>query len=1235
MSDTASNGNNNNNTNLDSSFNAPLSQAEIRRRRKQEQMEEQLLKEGGDENVTVCVRVRPFNRRELALQAQAEDAGDIRSVIEMPDGINGKVVCLEKDGNEFKVAEEFQFTKSFWSISEEQQPYSYAPVSQFDLYDIVGKPIIKYAMFGFNNCVFAYGQTSSGKTFSMIGSDIRVENGDFTGQPGLVPQLCKGLFDRIQEERLMPEPGLEKTIDVKLSAMEIYNEQVRDLFWRNTPGRTKNSVLKVRVHPVEGAFVDGLTVLEPKNWEQCFRLIEKAISERTVAATLMNDESSRSHSVFQIVVTQKETINLQPDAELMEDLEMRYAKPVSHSKVSRINLVDLAGSERLKKSGAQGQQLKEAAGINQSLSTLKKVIDALVTNGKEPNPKKHIIIPFRESTLTQLLSHSLGGNSKTVMIACVSPHYDNQDETLLTLRYANRTKGIVNHAKVNEDSAAKSALALKHQILELQRKLQEGEGGEEAEDLRDQLDLGKKSLRELEMANKRLEQKQAELIEKTHKEEGARFAAAFYNTVKMVLLQQQKETLVGRIDDVSTRLTEEDSEKKRLRERLEEGTEHYLAQKSAMERMLREEAERRSEESRVDDLCRTLQREYNLVKRKLDDEIGNRWGMRIANARHLEQQRKENEKRIDQIRLDQENRLEDTILDAAEQYERQVKEYADRDTRARHRIAKIEQQLPQLNSKRDVLEEESAAIHQKLRQSEKAHQFRLKEIEEKWRAKYNQMKEEGETNVRAVEDVYHAERLKADAEIDRAKTAAKGRQVADVEKLESDLRLLENQQAGKVAQEATRAAETIAMKAYEQEQAIERNMAETKEKFRQRISYLVKAVRATQAAAEDFEGAQSRLTDQINKYSNSHAKVLAWMTSSSSSETSDGEEWLKTLRTAWLTRGAQVVPIVNDEEAEQQQQRPSSLSSLNKNQNNHQKQQQQQFASSSSNYTTPYTGNKPRSVPTSTILSPETPHRLQSSSKQQQQQLNNSTLNISASTVAAGGANTTTTATDSSSLNHNLSSSSATADDHHHIHHVSPAISKIGISHTIQPQTLRSSTPHRTIAKAALTKNAVSPLRMRGDPLSIPATTNPQFKERTSSPLSFNHNNHNKMMSKTPLRSTRLSNNNAAAASSSSIQCSTTPSATLTPARTRSIIQNDIQRSKREKPMAGSMNFWSGSLRSAATSTADQKKFSIDTSKNVMNQRDRQNDLEYEPLMGKAASNAAKSKDIWSSGLRK
>jgi len=190
----------------DSSPGSPSAAALRRRKRTEEQQEEELAKEGGEENVCVCIRVRPFNRRELELQ-RASGETRIRSVIEMPEGMGGKVVCMEKVGTEYNVVEEFQYTKSFWSVSEEQQPYPFSPVTQEDVFEEVGKSILKYSFVGFNNCVFAYGQTGSGKTHTMMG-DFATQDGQFVGDAGLIPRMCRELFAKLDEKRATHEEGI-------------------------------------------------------------------------------------------------------------------------------------------------------------------------------------------------------------------------------------------------------------------------------------------------------------------------------------------------------------------------------------------------------------------------------------------------------------------------------------------------------------------------------------------------------------------------------------------------------------------------------------------------------------------------------------------------------------------------------------------------------------------------------------------------------------------------------------------------------------------------------------------------------------------------------------------------------------------------------------------------------------------------------------------------------------------
>lgn len=273
---------------------------------------------------------------------------------------------------------------------------------------------------------------------------------------GLIPLTCSKLFDDASE-KMDADPNLRITVEV--SYIEIYNEKVRDLLNPKNKGN-----LRVREHPSLGPYVEDLSKLVVKDFNDIEHLMDEGNKARTVAATNMNETSSRSHAVFTLVVTQKKK-----DEETKLEAE----------KVSRISLVDLAGSERANSTGATGSRLKEGANINRSLTTLGKVIAALAQASSEPSKTKkkaalENFVPYRDSVLTWLLKDSLGGNSKTAMIAAISPA--DYEETLSTLRYADQAKKIKNKAVVNEDPNARLIRELKEE-LEMLRTRVSGGGG--------------------------------------------------------------------------------------------------------------------------------------------------------------------------------------------------------------------------------------------------------------------------------------------------------------------------------------------------------------------------------------------------------------------------------------------------------------------------------------------------------------------------------------------------------------------------------------------------------------------------------------------------------------------------------------------------------------------------------------------------------------------------------------
>jgi kinesin family member 1 len=292
------------------------------------------------------------------------------------------------------------------------------------VYADIGEEMLQHSFDGYNVCIFAYGQTGAGKSYTMMG---RQEE----GQEGIIPIICQDLFKRIQETTTE-----EQKYSVEVSYMEIYCERVRDLLNPKNKGN-----LRVREHPALGPYVEDLSKLAVTSYQDIHDIIDEGNKARTVAATNMNETSSRSHAVFTIFFTQTKQ-------DQMTDLVAE--------KVSKISLVDLAGSERADSTGAKGTRLKEGANINKSLTTLGKVISALAEvvslraiklrkkNSKNfdlqsaakgnKKSKKTEFIPYRDSVLTWLLRENLGGNSKTAMIAAISPADINYDETLSTLR---------------------------------------------------------------------------------------------------------------------------------------------------------------------------------------------------------------------------------------------------------------------------------------------------------------------------------------------------------------------------------------------------------------------------------------------------------------------------------------------------------------------------------------------------------------------------------------------------------------------------------------------------------------------------------------------------------------------------------------------------------------------------------------------------------------------------------
>ncbi|CAH8467359.1 unnamed protein product [Heterobilharzia americana] len=359
---------------------------------------------------------------------------------------------------------EYKFDHTFWSLDREARSVPYA--SQEVVYNTLGFPLLLKALEGYNTCIFAYGMTSSGKTYSITGPP---------DDPGIIPRIAEGLFEEIEKRT-----SSSNNFCVKMSYYEIYNERIRDLLCSNPTGNG----LVIREHPVTGPYIDGLLSENVYSALDISKWLGFGNRLRTVAATPLNDNSSRSHTVLTLSLTKRSTMKYS-----LGDVDNVYN--------SQITIVDLAGSERQTSTSTLGGRFIESCQINKSLFTLGKVITQLsqnATNKKKPflsseprlgsrdiHPvgsvtpcrfinKRRNFVSYRDSLLTWLLKDSLGGNAITVMLVTISPCPTHYDETLSTLRYAKKASSIVNSAVVNEDPKSQLIHELISEIRNLRQK---------------------------------------------------------------------------------------------------------------------------------------------------------------------------------------------------------------------------------------------------------------------------------------------------------------------------------------------------------------------------------------------------------------------------------------------------------------------------------------------------------------------------------------------------------------------------------------------------------------------------------------------------------------------------------------------------------------------------------------------------------------------------------------------
>lgn len=573
------------------------------------------------ENIRVVVRCRPLNENEVSSR--------YKSIVVIKP-VEGSVTLTNPAASEYDPPKTFTFDTVFGPES-----------TQLDVYNLAARPIIDNVLEGYNGTIFAYGQTGTGKTFTMEG------NRDVPEQKGIIPNSFAHIFGHIAKAE-----G-DKRFLVRATYLEIYNEEVRDLL-----GKDQTIRLEVKERPDIGVYVKNLTGAVVKNADDLDRIMTLGSKNRVVGATNMNLHSSRSHAIFSITVESCE-----------EGIDGK-----EHIRAGKLHLVDLAGSERQSKTGSSGQRLVEATKINLSLSTLGNVISALV-DGKSTH------IPYRNSKLTRLLQDSLGGNAKTLMCANIGPAEYNYDESISTLRYANRAKNIKNKARINEDPKDTMLKKFKDEIEDLRKQLEDvSEGGSDSEDasekgeeeakpkvhkkktyseeevkrMQDQIEEDRKTLAERKDLLEEERQKISTELEQREKDlAGIR---TDHNSLLQKLQGLEKQIIIG-----GENLLEKAQEQEKLLEEsskeLEERKKNEIELKKALE-------EKESERLNIEEKYSSLQEEAAGKTKKLKKV----WQMLLTAKNELNDLRQEHQREMEGLlenirQLDRELSLNKLIID--------------------------------------------------------------------------------------------------------------------------------------------------------------------------------------------------------------------------------------------------------------------------------------------------------------------------------------------------------------------------------------------------------------------------------------------------------------------------------------------------------------------------------------------------------------------------------------------
>ncbi|XP_024935892.1 kinesin-like protein KIF3A isoform X2 [Cephus cinctus] len=515
---------------------------------------------GEVENVRVVVRVRPLNGKELdghCKNVTIVDALNSEIIIENPNAVHGEPPKV------------FSFDAVFDTDS-----------TQVDIYNETARPIVDKVLQGYNGTILAYGQTGTGKTYTMSGAKTSPQ------LRGIIPNTFAHIFGHIAKA------DENQKFLVRATYLEIYNEEVRDLL-----GKDQNTRLEVKERPDIGVFVKDLSGYVVNNADDLDRIMTLGNKNRVVGATAMNVSSSRSHAIFTITVE---------SSQLGEDGEQ-------HVKMGKLHLVDLAGSERQSKTKASGVRLREATKINLSLSTLGNVISALV-DGQSSH------VPYRNSKLTRLLQDSLGGNSKTLMCANISPADMNYDETISTLRYANRAKNIKNRARINEDPKDALLRQFQVEIEQLRKQLEENcaeisESEGETEDSEENVEMRRerkaRQRRSQILTMNELDDRDIESREKADKAEKDNKSPDDKDVIELKRTQSEKEALREKMQNLQNKILvggENLLEKAEAQEHLLAAAAVELEQRKSREEQLKKAIEEKeAERIDIEELYSSLQ----------------------------------------------------------------------------------------------------------------------------------------------------------------------------------------------------------------------------------------------------------------------------------------------------------------------------------------------------------------------------------------------------------------------------------------------------------------------------------------------------------------------------------------------------------------------------------------------------------------------------------------------------